>query len=150
MAPVGAVTTLLVERLREREVDIDPMEATLFALGIHADTASLTAGGTTPRDARALAWLLERGANLAMINRYLVPPFSDAQRHMLSEVLAHAEVEELRGLPFAVSIVRVPRHVEGLDEVTTEALRLVAAGALFTVCAVTGKKIEVVGRSRSA
>ncbi len=150
VAPVGAVTTLLVERLHERGIAIDAVEATLFALGIYADTAALTAGGTTSRDALAVAWLLDRGASLAMINRYLEAPFTDAQRRVLAEVLAKVEVTEIAGAPVGIAIVRLERHAEGIDEVTTEALRLLAHGALFTICVVKGKKIEVVGRSRSA
>src|SRR5689334_6051975 len=38
----GALTTTLVGVLAEREVSVSPLEATVFALGIHEDTGSLT------------------------------------------------------------------------------------------------------------
>src|SRR5213080_2713201 len=38
----GALTTTLVGVLAEREVAVSPLEATVFALGIHEDTGSLT------------------------------------------------------------------------------------------------------------
>jgi hypothetical protein len=50
----GALTTTLVGVLAEREVSVSPLEATVFALGIHEDTGSLTHTTTTQRDAEAL------------------------------------------------------------------------------------------------
>lgn len=148
--PVGAVTTLLVERMRARDIGVDPMEATLLALGIYTDTAALTLGNTTPRDARIVAWLLEHGASLSMVNRYLEQPFSEAQRSVLAEILAEVRVEEIAGLKVGVAVLERERHVEGMAEVTTEACRLEQLAALFSVVSVRGKKVEVVGRGRSA
>ncbi len=148
--PVGAVTTLLVERIRARRVEIDAVEATLFALGIYADTAALTLGNTTSRDARAVAWLLDRGASLAVVNRYLEERFGGAQRGVLSALLASARAEAVDGLTVGVGVVRPDTHVEGLAEVTTEACRLLQYDALFTIAVVPGKhKTEVVARGRS-
>ncbi|MEO0352654.1 MAG: DHH family phosphoesterase, partial [Cyanobacteria bacterium P01_A01_bin.15] len=56
---VGATTTLVVEALQRSHQKILPTQATVMALGIHSDTGSLTFAQTTPRDARALAWLME-------------------------------------------------------------------------------------------
>ncbi|MGF1464916.1 MAG: bifunctional oligoribonuclease/PAP phosphatase NrnA [Sandaracinaceae bacterium] len=137
--PVGAVTTLLVERLRRVGGDIDVIEATLFALGIYTDTAALTLGNTSPRDARAVAWLLEQGARLPMINRYLYPPLDDAQRRALGQVLGDHEVVTVGGLRVGFGLLRTTRHVEGLAVVTTEACKLENLAALFTVCAVGGR-----------
>src|SRR5439155_4825620 len=50
----GALTTTLVGVLAEREVAVSALEATVFALGIHEDTGSLTHATTTQRDAEAL------------------------------------------------------------------------------------------------
>ncbi|MCZ7677872.1 MAG: hypothetical protein M5U28_03455 [Sandaracinaceae bacterium] len=111
--PVGAVTTLLVERIRARRIEIDAVEATLFVLGIYADTAALTLGNTTSRDARAVAWLLDRGASLAVVNRYLEERFGGAQRGVLSALLASARAEAVDGLTVGVGVVTPDTHVEG-------------------------------------
>ena len=148
--PVGAATTLLVERIRARGLEIDRVEATLFALGIYMDTGALTFARTTPRDAEAVAWLLDRGASLAMINRYLEVTFSEAQRAVLADVLAHPRVERVGGLSVGLATVHVEARVEGLAELTSEACRLLALDALFLIAAVRAKaKVDVVGRSRS-
>lgn len=147
--PVGAVTTLLVERIEARGLTLDAAEATLLALGVYTDTAALTLGSTTPRDARAVAWLLEQGASLAVLNRYLETPFSDAQRELLASLLSKVRVERVGGLSVGFALLSTRAHVEGLAEVTTEACRLLRHDALFTLCAVAGRKVQVVARSRS-
>lgn len=46
---VGSVTTIIVEMLEAQRLRLREAEATLFALGIHADTGSLTYEASTPR-----------------------------------------------------------------------------------------------------
>ncbi len=74
----GALTTTLVGILAEREIEPTPLEATVFALGIHEDTGSLTYPAVTQRDADALGWCLRHGARQDMIAQYLHTPLGDA------------------------------------------------------------------------
>jgi hypothetical protein len=64
-ANVGSVSTLIVERLMDDV--LSDVEATFLALQIHADTGSLCFESTTPRIAKALAWLMDQGASQANI-----------------------------------------------------------------------------------
>jgi tRNA nucleotidyltransferase (CCA-adding enzyme) len=145
---VGSVTTLFVEEIQERDVGVDHVEATLFALGIHVDTGSLRHSGTTSRDAAALAWLLGRGARLSVINRYLEQPFSDGQRHALSALLGAIQVERIGSA--RVGVARLPEGsgVDGLDEVTSEALALENVHALIASFGLRGGRAQIVARSR--
>lgn len=148
--PVGAVTTVLVERLRAESIAIDPTEATLFALGIHDDTGSLTLGHTTPRDVRAFAWLLERGADLAMIERYLHLPFSEPQLAALGTVLHVATPERVGAIDVGVACLEMDESFDGLAEITAEARRLGGFDALLTFTAIGSRgAVQVVGRSRT-
>ncbi|MBX3269408.1 MAG: CBS domain-containing protein [Sandaracinaceae bacterium] len=149
--PLGAVTTALVERIRSRQVPIDPAEATLLALGIHQDTGSLTLGHTTPRDARAFAWLLDHGADLAVMERYLQLPLADAQLAALSAVLHGARRERVGAVEVGIATLAIEEMFDGLAEITAEARRLGGFDALITFTAV-GRRgaVQVVGRSRSA
>jgi tRNA nucleotidyltransferase (CCA-adding enzyme) len=45
----------MVELLKQREIPISPLEATVFALGIYEETGSLTFVSTTERDVLAVA-----------------------------------------------------------------------------------------------
>jgi tRNA nucleotidyltransferase (CCA-adding enzyme) len=73
----GATTSLLVEQLRELRVSLTPVEATLMLLGIYEDTGSLSYSGTTARDLRSAAWLLEQGANLSVARDILRHPLDE-------------------------------------------------------------------------
>jgi len=148
--PQRAVTPALVQRLRAAGVEIDPTEATLFALGIHADTGSLTLTHTTPRDVRAVAWLLEQGADLAMIDRYLHPAMGERQREALATVLQTARREPVGDTEVGIATLRGDEPVEGLAAVTSEARRLGGFEGLLTFFEVPRKSmVQVIGRSRS-
>ena len=61
----GAQASSMVHILLEREVEVGRLEATIFALGIHEDTGSLTYPRTTIRDAypgrsSLIGWFSER------------------------------------------------------------------------------------------
>lgn len=146
--PVGSATTLLVEEIRRRGLSVDPIEATLYALGIHQDTGSLTYGGTTARDAHAVAWLLERGASLAVINRYLHQPFSAEQRKALRALIDAVEIQEVAGVDVAFSVIALEHAIDGLDEVTSQAIELGGYSALFALYALDRGRVQVVARAR--
>jgi tRNA nucleotidyltransferase (CCA-adding enzyme) len=59
----GACSTLLVEKIQKANLELSSLEATMLLLGIYEDTGSLGYSNTTPRDARAVAFLLEHGAD---------------------------------------------------------------------------------------
>lgn len=81
---VGAVTTLLVERIKERKIALSSLEATLMALGIYSDTGNFTYAGTTARDIQAVAWLLEQGAVLETIQNFLNKSSAVRIAHIMS------------------------------------------------------------------
>ncbi len=86
---IGANVSWIVEMLREADVKITSVEATLMLLGIYTDTGSLQYGSTTPRDVYAAGWLLEQGALLDVVRNYLNTPFDENQRHLYDQ-LQHA------------------------------------------------------------
>jgi tRNA nucleotidyltransferase (CCA-adding enzyme) len=118
---VGACTTLFVEGLREHNGSLNALHATLLLLGIHEDTGSLTYTSTTPRDVRAAAYLMEQGASLQILSRYLNPPLSDDQRQVYDRLLSTAERHTIHGQ----NILVARAHAETLsDEISTIAHKL--------------------------
>jgi tRNA nucleotidyltransferase (CCA-adding enzyme) len=143
---VGACTTLFVEGLREHNGVFNPLQATLLMLGIYEDTGSLTYSSTTPRDVRAAAFLLEQGANLTILSRYLNPPLSDEQRQIYDRLLSTAERHYIHGQ----NILIARAHAEEMsDEISTIAHKLrdlLDPDALFLVVQ-TAEGIRLVARS---
>ncbi len=93
IAEVGANTTILVERLIERDYEPAPVEATLLVLGIHEDTGSLTYPSTSYRDVRCLAWLMKPAhrVNLEVVAHFLNHPLSPDQRALLHTLIDQSE-----------------------------------------------------------
>ncbi len=110
----GANTTLMLEQLRRRDIPIDPLQATLFALGIYEDTGCLTFGDTTPEDIEMAAWLLRQGANLDMVASFVNRTLSAGQRRILNELLANAEIHRVHGIQVLLATADAGDYVDEL------------------------------------
>ncbi|MDR9402588.1 MAG: CBS domain-containing protein, partial [Halothece sp. Uz-M2-17] len=128
---VGATTTLIVEALRQADVSLTPIEATVMALGIHSDTGSLTFPQTTPRDAIALAWLMESGANINVIADYVEPSLSPQLQQFLSEALDKVQTETVQGYTLAWVDLESEEFVPGLSSVAERLIEVIEADALL-------------------
>jgi len=130
----GALTTTMVSILAERELDVTPLEATVFALGIHEDTGSLSYAGVSLRDAEALAWCLRHGASQDMVAQYLHAPLSESERGLLDALLAAAETHKVAGFEILVTAIRSPEYVDGVSNLAHKIVDLTDCRAL--VCLV--------------
>ena len=147
--PTGANTTLLVEKLIEYGIPVDPVQATLLALGIYEDTGNLTYASTTSRDAAALAWLLEpeRGVSLREVNEFLHHPITDEQRKLLQTLMERCEFHEIAG--HNIIVTTAPGQPDFADELSTLAARLRdfhEPDALFMLVDL-GDMVQLVARS---
>lgn len=143
---VGATTTLLVERIREKGLKVTPMEATVLSLGIYEDTGSLLFSNTTPRDAGAVSYLLAQGANLAVVAEFLGRPLTEEQRALLKALLVSAERYEINGIKFLIAKGNVDEFVGGLDLLTHKLVDFAHLDAVFTVVEMEDR-VHVVARS---
>lgn len=127
---VGSTTTMIVERLRDARIKPAPHEATLFVLGIRADTGGLAYEGTTVRDAAALLWCLENGASQKSVSEFSTNRVSEEQRSALNEALRRTETATVRGLRVSSAMVSEGegegngQYVAGMAQVCEELLDL--------------------------
>ncbi|MGL5062006.1 MAG: DHH family phosphoesterase, partial [Microcoleus sp.] len=136
---VGATTTLIVEKLREKlensenseNFRLQPSEATVMALGIHVDTGSLTFESSTSRDATALAWLMAQGASLRVIAEYVEPGLSPQLQDLLSEALENLRSDSLHGYSVAWVLLYTDAFVPGLSSLAARLLDLTETDALI-------------------
>ena len=147
--PVGATTTLIVEKLRrspKREGEeetgstgdalissslLTPTEATVMALGIHVDTGSLTFDHSTARDAQALAWLMAQGANLRVIAEYIDPALSPQLQDLLTVCLDSLQSETLRDYTVSWVLLNTDAFVPGLSSLAARLIDFTDTDALF-------------------
>jgi tRNA nucleotidyltransferase (CCA-adding enzyme) len=145
----GALTTTLVGILAERELTVTPLEATVFALGIHEDTGSLTYASTTRRDVDALAWCLRHDARQDVLATFLRMPLSEDERLLMNALLEAAETHRESGLDVLVCSLRWPRYVEGVSHLAHKIADVTDAQALALLVAMERRVFAVV-RSRTA
>jgi tRNA nucleotidyltransferase (CCA-adding enzyme) len=143
----GALTTTFVSILAERELQVGPLEATAFALGIHEDTGSLTYPTTTRRDAEALAWCLRHGARQQELAHYLHLPLDEGERDLLTALIDTVERREAAGIELLVAAVAWPRYVEGVASLAHKLVDLTDAHALVALVEMDGRTF-CVARSR--
>lgn len=129
----GANTTQMVMWLRERDIPIDRLQATLFALGIYEDTGSLTFSTTTPEDVETVAWLLRRGANLDVVASYVNRTLTEAQRQVFNQLLASAEMHRVHGLHILVAVAEAPETPDELALLAHKLRDVEASDAVVTV-----------------
>lgn len=145
---LGATTTLLIERLAEAGIAVTPVEATLLALGIYEDTGALSYPTTTPRDLRAMAWLLERGANLLVVDKYLNHPLTDEQRELYQHLADNSQPYQINDHSIIIASAQVDKPVEEISTLAHKLRDLYEPDALFILVQM-GDYIQLVARSSS-
>ncbi|MBN2469874.1 MAG: CBS domain-containing protein [Anaerolineae bacterium] len=143
---VGATTTLLVEQIHEQKLALTPIEATLLMLGIYEDTGSLLYGTTKARDIAAASWLVQQGADLDVVRRFLQHPLNEEQLELYDILLKNADVIEIQGHPIAITQAVLPENLDQISTVAHKLRELLEPSALFMLVQMGGR-LQVVARS---
>lgn len=148
---VGATVTLMVRQLKAMRKLITPIQATLFLAGLYEDTGNLTFSSCTAEDAYAAGWLLDRKADLALVNRFLRPAYGEKQKDVLFEMLQYTNRLNINGYSVSISRIFIDGHVGNLALVVRmyrDIVNVDAAFGLFVSKEKNGRqKCMVIGRS---
>ncbi len=144
----GACTTLLLREIRQKNLPLSMIQATLLLLGIYEDTGSLTYTTTTPEDVYAAAWLLENKADLNLVAKYLETPLSSSQKNLFDRLLKTTETVVIEGK--TLLIARADAQ-DMQDEISTVAhsLRDFFATDGLVILIATRQGVRIVGRSNT-
>ncbi len=146
---LGATTTLLVESLAGQNGNhLSGAEATLLLLGIYEDTGSLTYAGTTPRDIKAAAWLIEHGASLKILGQFLDPPLSPEQRSIYQQLMAASITISIQGQQVVLATVDAESLTDEISSIAHKMREVLDPDGLFILVS-TGEGIRIVARSVS-
>lgn len=145
---VGATITMLLEEIRKKNVIIDSIDATLFAIAIYEDTGNLLYTTTTVRDVDAVKYLLQKGSNLIEVSDFIKYDLNYDQKLIFESLLSNLETLQIDGLTVNISVAETDKFVGGLNAVTSKLWYL--EGTETLVCIIrTGKKTHVIGRTSS-
>jgi tRNA nucleotidyltransferase (CCA-adding enzyme) len=143
----GANTTLLVEKLRERNIAITPDEATIMCLGIYEDTGSFTFPSTTNRDLEVAAFLVAQGANLNVIANLITREITSDQVGLLNDMFQAAIRHHIHGVEIVVTSVASHRYMPDFAFLVHKMVRMENIDAIFAIARMDNK-IHIVARSR--
>lgn len=144
---LGAATTILVEGLQQANISISPFEATLFLLGIYEDTRCLTSLSTTVRDLKAATWLLEQGASLAEVSKYINIPLSGEQKELFEALLSDAITLKINGRNILITVATLEQFVGGLGLLTQRLAELEDCDLAISIVQME-KRVHLVARSQ--
>jgi tRNA nucleotidyltransferase (CCA-adding enzyme) len=119
-----------------------------MALGIHVDTGSLTYHHTTVRDAHALAWLMEQGANQSAVAEFAVPRLSAQVQAWVTTALANLQTEEVQGYQISSVLLQTEDYLPGLSSLASHLMDLLPTDCLFLGHAYRHNHLAVIGRAR--
>ncbi|KHC92509.1 MULTISPECIES: CBS domain-containing protein [unclassified Thermotoga] len=148
VSKVGATITILVELIREKNIPLDPTEATLFMIALYDDTGNLLFSSTTPRDLEIAKFLLENGANLDEVALYTREELTPKQMELLDKLIENARDYEVNGVPITISLIECEDFVGGMGLIVSKAWEMMGKETFIAIVKM-GKKIYVIGRTGS-
>ncbi len=143
---VGSATSIIVNRLKRENIKLNRSEATLFALGISADTGNFMHLNTESEDLIAFAYLLDMGANKKAINEYLLETLDKNQKRVFELLIKHRKDIKIKDKNITLFTLKYPRYVTGLNNVVEKIKLLYQLSVVFVLVEMEGKVI-IIGRS---
>ena len=145
----GATTTLLVQRMLDAGLAINPVEATLFALGIYEDTGNLTYAATTSTDVYCVAALLEHGADLKVLRRYRERALTLEQQLVYQVLLEQLHAETIHGWQVLTAWADLDQSIADLSSLV-EHVRDLYQPAVLVVALGLGNGTQLIARADEA
>ncbi len=108
---VGATVTILAQILKEKNIPLEPEEATVMALGLYEDTGSFTFSSTTPEDYDAAAFLLSKGANLNIVSSMITRELTSEQISLLNELIQTLTRFMVKGLEIVIAKASSSKYI---------------------------------------
>ncbi|MBA7475028.1 A-adding tRNA nucleotidyltransferase [subsurface metagenome] len=144
---VGATTTIILKKIKEMNIEISPIEATLFALGIYEDTGSLTFSTTTVDDINSISYLFDKGIKLKVVANFINIGLSLTQKKLLNKLLLSSKEIFCKGIRINMAKAKVKNYTEGLALLTHRLIEIENSDVFFTIVKMV-ERIYIVGRSR--
>jgi tRNA nucleotidyltransferase (CCA-adding enzyme) len=116
----GATVSLLLDRIRERHLDLTPEQATALAIALYTDTGNFVFPQTTARDLEHAAYLLGAGADPDLLRRFTAMHISPPQQRTLEILLESVQT-------YRIFDQRVTFGHIAMDEKETSDLSIVAS-----------------------
>ncbi len=145
----GSTTAVLVRLLQQKGLAITAREATIMALGIYDKTSSLTHLSTTALDLLSAAWLLEKGAELNIVSRFIGHDLTGQQVDLLHELMDAAGRYTIQNVPVVIITHALPEYVDDLALIVRRLMMMENLDTVFALIAMADR-IYLLAESRIA
>lgn len=146
-ASVGATITTLLGLIIKKKIKINPLEATVFALGIYEDTGCLTFRTTVQEDIDMVSYLYRKGLNLNLLSHYLNRQLTEDELDLLIKLIAHTRTFDVSGVNIAIASIKHSDYIPDLAILTHRLIDIENFNVIFVLVKI-GKKIQMLARSR--
>lgn len=143
----GACVTMLVNLIKEKEIDVSPEEATIMMLGIYEETGSFQYPSTTKLDFEAAAFLRSKGAHVDIVSDILVKELSPEQIYVLHDLIEAATVHNINGIDVVVTEGSTQDYVGDLAVLVQKFRDMENLNAVFALFRMEDR-VYIIGRSR--
>ncbi len=130
---VGANTTLLGLELIKRGISISHIDATIALTGVYADTGNFSHENLTIADFQVASYLMQHGASLKLIKRFLKSLKEEHQITLFHEILNRLTYKEFSGHFIILSYMELEKQVGGLAAVVEKVFEIENPDAIFAV-----------------
>ncbi|MEW6607116.1 MAG: DHHA1 domain-containing protein [bacterium] len=145
---LGATVSIILEKIKEQNITISPIEATIAALGIYEDTGSLTFSTTTTADISAIEYLISCGANLPVIARLLEKELTVDQLFILNDLISSQKVYQIDQTNIVIAKVVIDKYVGDLAVLAHKIMNMESLEVLFCIIGMAGR-VQLIARSHT-
>jgi tRNA nucleotidyltransferase (CCA-adding enzyme) len=147
VAEVGATVTLLLDIIRERNIEITSDEATIMMLGLYEDTGNLTFSSVTEEDFKAAGYLFKRGANLNVVSNMITRELTAEQIFLLNDLIQSARRYNIHGIEVVIAQASADRYIGDIAILAHKIKDMENLDILF-VLVLMEDRVYLIGRSR--
>ncbi|MCK5197870.1 MAG: CBS domain-containing protein [Spirochaetales bacterium] len=129
----GSNTTILALELMEKGIEISPDIATIALTGIFADTGNFTHENVKIEDFKVAHHLMNCGADINIIRRFLKTLKEEYQIHLFHDILNHQVYKHINGHLVLFSHIELEKQISGLAAVAEKVFEVENPDAYFSV-----------------
>ncbi len=144
----GSATTIVTQKLIERNIQIKSEDATLLLLGIYEDTGSFTYSITKPEDLKAAAFLLSKGGDLETVRTILERRIDEKQINIVQQLIENIQYFPVKNKKIIISVAYSKEYIPDISAHLHLIKPFQEVDAFFAVINASGK-ISIIGRSKT-
>lgn len=145
---MGAATTIVLEKVFEKNIDLPDTYETLFLIAIHEDTGNFVYTTTKIEDHLIAAELIKNGARLEEVEGFVSLEMTEEQKELFDKLYNNIQDFYVNDLNVYFSYWEIEKFIGGLNIIAHKIFETLMPDILFVVVRM-GKNVYIVGRSRT-